>query len=452
MDQYEKATALAPQKATYPMYQQAVSYGFVNRLEKKIEMLNALIAQFPTSGLIDDSHYELALSYAKAKNTAQAIAQYEYIIANFPKSPYHSKALLNKGLLLYNNEQIAAAETTLKQLVNAYPNEAIAQQALQTVKEIAIEQNTVDAFSQWLQESPIVSIPDLQLEKAAFDAIERLLIDGKKKALEKALKSYIATYPEGGNNLRASFLLAELAFENQEWENAIVYYAPIAEAAINEYTEQSLVRMTQALINLEQPQKAFPIWQRLEANAQFDENKRYAIFNLMRYHYDTQQYQAAIDYALKIIALPNVEEQVIWDAQYIRAKAAETIGDQANALSAFTALEKAPQGERAVEALYFAAQRQYDQKEFAASNQIIEKIAQNYGGYPEWGAKSLLLMSKNFYQLDDAFQASFILESILTNFTQFPLIVKEAEADLANIKKIEAENNASINLDSTENE
>lgn len=452
MEQYEKATALLPQKATYPMYQQAVSYGFVNRMEKKITLLKAIIDQFPSSSLIDDCYFELALSYAKEKNTDQAIAQYDHIIATFPKSPYHSKSLLNKGLLLYNNEKIAAAETTLKQLVNAYPNEAIAQQALQTVKEIAIEQNTVDAFSQWLQESPVVSIPDLQLEKAAFDAIERLLVDGKKKALEKALKSYIRTYPEGGNSLRASFLLAELSFENQAWENAIVYYAPIAEAAINEYTEQSLVRMTQALVNLEQPQKAFPIWQRLEENAQFQENKRYAMFNLMRYYYNTQQHVEAIDYAIKILALPDLEEQVLWDAQYTRAKAAEAIKDEKNAISAFAALEKAPQGERAVEALFFAAQRKHDQKEFAASNTIIEKIAQTYGGYPEWGAKSLLLMSKNFYQLDDAFQASFILESIIKNFTQFPLIVNEAEADLANIKKIEAENNSSITLDTTENE
>jgi hypothetical protein len=55
-------------------------------------------------------------------------------------------------------------------------------------------------------------------------------------------------------------------------------------------------------------------------------------------------------------------------------------------------------------------------------------------------------MSQNFYQLDDAFQASFILESILTNFTQFPKIIKQAQSDLDNIKAIEAQNNSSINV------
>jgi hypothetical protein len=56
-------------------------------------------------------------------------------------------------------------------------------------------------------------------------------------------------------------------------------------------------------------------------------------------------------------------------------------------------------------------------------------------------------MSQNFYQLDDAFQASFILESILTNFTQFPEIIKQAQLDLENLKSIESKNNSSIKVE-----
>ena len=69
---------------------------------------------------------------------------------------------------------------------------------------------------------------------------------------------------------------------------------------------------------------------------------------------------------------------------------------------------------------------------------MIENIAQNYGGYPRWGAKSLLLMSKNFYQLDDAFQATYILESIIENFNQFQKLSKKPK-DIENIKMVEEE-------------
>lgn len=452
MDQYEKATVLQPQKGTYAMFQQAISYGFVNRTQQKIALLQDIIRQFPNSNLVDDCQFELALAYTKLDDTTNAIATYDALIGQFADSPYRSKSLLNKGLILFNNEAPLEANTVLKQLVETYPNEALAQQALQTVKEIAIEQNTVDAFSTWLKGIDVATIPDLEIEKASFDAIERLLNDGKKKPLKRALQSYLATYVEGGNSIRAAFLLAELAFEEEEWIEATAQYAAVIDQPFNTYTEQSLVRITQALLQMEERDKAFLFWQKLEELAQFEENKRYAQFNLMQYYFQTQKYPEAIAYAESILALNNIEEQIKWDAYYVLAKASEASADIAKMSSAFKALEKAPKGEWAVEALYYDAATKHKQLDFAASNTVIENIAQNYGGYPEWGARSLLLMSKNFYQLDDAFQATYILESILENFTQFPDVIKEAKADLDNIKMVEAKNNGSINLENTSNE
>ena len=84
------------------MYQQAISYGFVNRLAQKIALLKELIAQFPTSSLVDDCQFELALSYTKKGDDQAAIAAYDIIINQTKGSPYRSKALLNKGLIQYN--------------------------------------------------------------------------------------------------------------------------------------------------------------------------------------------------------------------------------------------------------------------------------------------------------------------------------------------------------------
>lgn len=452
MDQYEKVTTLAPQRAGYAMYQQAISYGFVNRLAQKIVLLKELIAQFPRSSLVDDCQYELALSYTKKGDYEAAITAYDIIINQTKGSPYRSKALLNKGLIQYNKGETAMAESTLKNLVQTYPDEALAQQALQTVKEIAIEENTVAEFSAWLKEIEITSLPNLQLEKAAFDAIERLLNDGKKKALKRALESYLEEYGSGGNSLRANFLFAEIAFEEEEWGEASIYYDKVIQAPLNEYSEQALVRMTQSLVQLEQKEKALPFWEKLVEIAQFEENKRYAQFNLMQYAFEAKNMELATRYAEEILTLSNLEERVKWDAYYILAKASQERKDLPKAAAAFKQLEKAPQGERAVEALYFDALQKYNKLQFADSNKVIENIAQNYGGYPRWGAKSLLLMSKNFYQLDDAFQATYILESIIENFNQFSEIVKEAKKDIENIKMVEAKNNSSISVETSSNE
>lgn len=452
MDQYEKVIELFPYQAPYATYQQAISYGFVDRNAQKIALLKNLIDRYPKSPLLDDGLFALAQAHAKDNAIDLAITTYDRLLLGHPKSPYRSRAYLNKGLLQYNSAQNEAAQNTLKALVEAYPNAAITQQALQTVKEIAIEENTVDAFSQWLATQNLKELPDLKLEKASFDAIERLLNDGKKNALKKALTNYIATYPNGANLLRAHFLLGELLYEKNDPEAAMVHFGTIVDNPANAYTEQALVRLTQILLQLDQAEKALPVFQRLEQEAQFAENKRYALANQMQYYFNKKDHGNALAYANKVLAQKEVKESVQWDAQYIRAKSAQAVNDLKQAQQAFKVLENAPQGERAVEALYFDAQQKHNNKAFADSNVVIEKIAQDYSGYPEWAAKSLLLMSKNFYQLDDAFQASFILESLLENFTQFPVLIEAAKTDLANIKKVEAENNSSININEVENQ
>ena len=88
----------------------------------------------------------------------------------------------------------------------------------------------------------------------------------------------------------------------------------------------------------------------------------------------------------------------------------------------------------------------FDNKEYLNSNLIIEKISNEFSGYKKWTAKSLLLMSKNFYQLGDAFQATFILESVIENFSHMPNIVDNAKNELTKIKLIESEKNSSVEI------
>ena len=112
MDQYEKVRKLLPSKAAYAMYQQAISYGFVDRLSKKIDLLKELITTFPNSALVDDCQFELALAFTKNEDTPSAIDAYNNIINTNQGTPYRSRALLNKGLIEYNNGNTVAANTT----------------------------------------------------------------------------------------------------------------------------------------------------------------------------------------------------------------------------------------------------------------------------------------------------------------------------------------------------
>ena len=83
-------------------------------------------------------------------------------------------------------------------------------------------------------------------------------------------------------------------------------------------------------------------------------------------------------------------------------------------------------------------------KKYLESNKVVQKIAKDFSGYPYFGAKSLIVMAKNYFQLNDSYQATSILTSVIENFTDYQDVIDEATSELEIIKAEEAKTNSSI--------
>jgi hypothetical protein len=114
------------------------------------------------------------------------------------------------------------------------------------------------------------------------------------------------------------------------------------------------------------------------------------------------------------------------------------------ARAAYAKLLTIAKGELAAEALYYDAYFKNKDGKFDVSNTVIQKLSKDYSGYKYFGAKGLIVMAKNFYALQDSFQATFILESVIKNFSNFSEVVEEAQLELDGIKAKEAMTNSSI--------
>jgi hypothetical protein len=132
------------------------------------------------------------------------------------------------------------------------------------------------------------------------------------------------------------------------------------------------------------------------------------------------------------------------DAKIMLARNAFATGQDDLAKRYFAELENSKSGLVASEALYVAAFYKNKDRQYDASNKLIQKLAKEYAGYKETGVKGLILMAKNFDALNDAFQATFILENVIQNFADYPDAVNEAKTLLDAIKKKEEERNSSI--------
>jgi tetratricopeptide (TPR) repeat protein len=435
MEHYNTAIAFDESNGAYPSFQKAISYGFIGRNAQKIETLTKLIERYKTDPLVDDALFELAIAYSLIGENQKAIISYDDLLSSYQRSPYLAQSSLNKALILYNDNQLEKAQTLLQDIVVRYKGYAVAEQGIRTLREIAIDIGQVNEFSTWLKSQNLESLTDIDLEKTTFDAAEKQFLSGKFKIAEKLFEDYLSTFSKGIFSIPVTFYLAELNFSNEMFEKALDYYAILVESEVSIYTEKALVRSITILKNQSQLLLSIPYLEKLEEVATSEENKRFALINLMHAYFESKNYDKTLQCVEKVFQLSELEEVLLWDARYLKAKAAMLSGDIETAGLMFEKLENAPKAEWAAEAFYFKALKLYESNSYTESNEYIQKIALSIGGSGYWNAKALVLLAKNYWALEDSFQAIFVLESILENFDQFEAINDEASKLLDEFQK-----------------
>jgi tetratricopeptide (TPR) repeat protein len=235
-----------------------------------------------------------------------------------------------------------------------------------------------------------------------------------------------------------------LYFADGQENKAIANYEYVVGQSRTEFSEQSLMRLAQIFLKSNNYEKAIPVLSRIENEADLPQNKTFAQSNLMKCYYDTKNFENSVIYAEKVLDNPKADSNVKSDAQIIIARSAIQTGDEAKARLAYAKLLTNAKGELAAEALYYDGYFKNKDSRFEDSNTVIQKLAKNYSSYKYFGAKGLVVMAKNFYGLKDSFQATYILESVLKNFTDFPDVISEAQTELDRIKSEEAKTNSSV--------
>lgn len=451
IDYYNYAIALNFSMGAYATYQKAISYGFVDRNLKKTESLIWLIEKYRKDQLTDDAIFELAAVYGSEGDSEKAIESYDQLIEGFENSPYLVRSILNKGLILYNEEQYDKAKLILEKVALRYRKFPVAHQAVKILKEIAVDQSEVGAFSKWVKIHNLNTFTDIELEKTAFSAAEKQFLEGSFKSAEKRLEEYLETFPQGAFNKTATFYLAEIYFEKELFDRALVYYQSLIKSDVSNYTEKSLVRTITLLKYKNSVNDLIPYLEKLIQIASFDENKRFASLNLMQSYYKTDQFFLAIEMSNIILDYPLLESTLKWDALKLKARSALMLKDRVVAAEAYLILESAPQSELAAEAFFFKADELFKHKKHEDSIKVIMNIAANGSQLGIWNAKSLLLLAKNYFALEDSFQASFVLESLIESFDVFPKVTEEASSLLETYNARAALENRSVNNPGNEN-
>jgi len=444
INSYEAALTVNKIEMDYAYFQKAMSFGYLGQTDKKISNLERFITQYPNSKLRDDAMYTLGNAYVKSGSADKGLAMYGRLISEYNNNSFTSKALLRQGLIYYNNGNNEKALTQFKKVASDFPNAPEANQAVATARLIYIDLGRVNEYATWVQTLDYVEVSDGDLDQATYQSAEKQYLDNNTNQAITLFKRYLKDFENGLHVLQSHFYLAQLYFKNQQKDKAKPHYNAVIDASRNEFTEEALLRLSQIILEQNQWLEAIPILKRLDAEANFPQNSLFAQSNLMQANYQLNNYTEAVAYAEKVLTKPNLDNKVKSDAYLIMARSALQTKDDAKAKAAYAKVELSATGETAAEALYYNAYFKNKDGRYKASNTAIQRLAKDFSGYRLHGAKGLIIMAKNQYALDDAFQATYILESVINNFSDFPDVVTEAETELNRIKTEQAKTNASV--------
>ncbi len=441
---YENAIKLSAIDSDYAFFQKAISAGYVGQDSKKIKELEQFISQYPKSKLRDDAMYELGNTYVKTNETDKAMQVYNRLSSEYKMSSFVPKALLRQGLVYYNGSKNEQALGKFKQVASEYPGTPEAIQSVATARLIYIDLGRVNEYASWVKTLNYVEVTDADLDNATYEAAEKQYLDNNTDKAITQFNGYLNQFPKGLHALQAHFYVGQLYYKKGLIENAAPHYKYIVEASRSEYTEEALSRLSQYFLESKSWNKAIPLLERLEEEANFPQNVVFAQSNLMKANYQLQSYNKAVTYAEKVLTNSKIDNKIKADAHIIIARSAMKTGDENKAKEAYAKVEPVATGETAAEALYYNAYFKNKDAKYEASNTTVQKLAKDFSGYKYYSAKGLVIMAKNFYALNDAFQATYILESVIKNFTEFDEVVTEAKSELSKIKANEAKTNSSI--------
>lgn len=444
LENYTKAIEAKSIDMDYASFQKGICYGFIAKNDKKIEQLDSFITQFPKSQYRNDALFELGNTFIAENKNEKAIAKFEQLYREFPNGINAPRAVLKQGLIYYNTDQDELALKKLKQVTTSFPGSPESIEAVATIRLIYLDLGKVNEYADWIKTLNFIEVTDIELDNDSFESAEKQYQENKTAAAIDAFEGYNAQFPNGRNSIKSYFNLAELYYSKTDEKKASINYEIIITKPKNEFTERALIRLSDIYIKSKDNLAAITMLKKLESEADLEQNKTFAQANLMKIFYEKSDFENAIIYSEKILANPKSNEKIQSDAQVIIAKSAIKTNNDIKARSSYANLLRIAKGELAAEALYYDAFFKNKDGKFEISNAAIQKLSKNYSSYKFYAAKGLVVMAKNFYGLKDAFQANYILDSVIKSFAQFPEVIQEAKLEKAKIITEEGKTNSSI--------
>ena len=415
----------------YATFQNSMITG-IKSSRDKISLLNTMNRKFPASPLVTDANMEIANTYMSDEKFGEAIPYLNNVIKSSGNASLKPQAYLKLGTAYYNLNNNAEALKQYNILIAQYPSSPEAEDALDNVKVLYIEQGKPDEYAAFMRKAGKPISMDTE-DSLTYAAAENQLANGNTAAALKSLGNYLQKFPEGVYANDASFYLGEIYNGKKDWKNALTGYEDVAINAPNKYAERAILAAARInFFELKDYAKAEAYYSQLNKEASNQENKLEAMRGLLRSQYQLQKWTEAVANAKELAIAKGSSSDDKALANMAIAKSYEVNRQFDLALANFKTVVQLNKAALAAEARYEIANCWFELNKLSDAEKAAFEVINKSGSYDFWVTKSYLLLGDVYFKQKDYFNAKATFQSIVDN-TIDPTLKSEAQTKLTQV-------------------
>ena len=143
--------------------------------------------------------FEKGRSYIQIEDDVQAEAAFKQILQQFPQSAVARKAGIQLGMLYFNRNDLDQAIASYKKVISDYPGSDEARVAVQDLKSVYLDKNDIDAYADYVKGlGGNVQFAAGEQDSLTYLAAEKLYFKGNLPEAERSFRRYLQSFEGGG--------------------------------------------------------------------------------------------------------------------------------------------------------------------------------------------------------------------------------------------------------------
>jgi TolA-binding protein len=416
---YDKVIEYGMTDADYAMFQKGFAQGLMNDSKGKISTLTALTVKYPSSLYVPNAIFERGRAYVVLNDFTRGEADFNTIIKTYQNSPFVPRAVLQLGLLYYNRGENEKAVEQYKKVVENFKLTPEARFAMTGLKNAYVDMNDVEAYFSYVKSlDGYGDVSSTERDSLLYASGENLYISGRCDRASEMFRNYLKEFGNGSFRLNAMFYLAECSKASGNKDEALALYRDVIKIPNNQFMESALIAASAILYEKENYTEALVYYEELERITEIPENVLISLKGQLRSAYLSGDAQKTIAAASRISGKPGIPEEFIREANYMRAKAHFSLGEDDEALDSFRKTASEVTSAEGAESKYMVAELLNKKGRTEEAEKVISEFIGKNTPHQFWMAKVFLLLADISIKKGDNLQARATLQSLKEYYTK----------------------------------